>query len=69
MPVPISRGRAAAIFSVTVQVEDAVNGSTGPLSISFAAMAKPARGVWTYLFGFCLVSWSVRWFWINVERI
>jgi hypothetical protein len=61
MPVPTSGGRAVAIFSVTVQVEAAVNESVDRLSISLAAVAKPATGVWTYFFGFCLVSWSVRW--------
>jgi hypothetical protein len=61
MSVPTSGGRTAAIFSVTVQVEAAVTGSADPLFISLAAMAKPDRGVWTCLFIFCLVLWSVRW--------
>ena len=61
MSVPTAGGRTVAIFSVTVQVEAAVTGSADPLFISLAAMAKPDRGVWTCLFTFCLVSWSVRW--------
>jgi hypothetical protein len=43
------------------QVEAAVTGSADPLFISLAAMAKPDRGVWTFLFTCCLVSWSVGW--------